>query len=327
MIFNLKNQYSLLVFISIAIAVILSHFLIQPVKTGIIPVILYIFIFLSGTLFLRRSLLFFFNDTVTALTLVIITAGTNIFTLVAFDMQIQAICCYSLYSAVIFFTIAWHQRGKLHLLLLLACVVAMLIIIHPTGYISLIIPVLWNIYNKETWKEKISFLRNKKKALFLFLITLLTILIFLIVFVKILPGEIPFLNIRLPGLFLLGSRYLWDDLLSIDHGLLIYSPIIVFPLVGFFFLAENKKFAFYSVFIFCLADFFMETSWSDLAETDVFGQIAFVPMLAILSIPLASFIEKILGMKWWWKTLILFLILMLILHTFSQSRQLYILTG
>ena len=319
--FNTKNILSEITFLLIANAVILVHYLMPRGLPVGIAEILYLLIFTVGTWLLRQSLLLLFSDLVTALTLVMITAGTNIFYIAAFDMQYQAILSFSLYAALLGLTIAWYTNGKRYLLLLSAGVIALLILVHPTGYLSLFIPLLWMTYGTEAWKKKMAFLYSKKWDLLLFLIILLIILVPAIFILKIAPGEIPFLDIKLPGLFIFGSSYIWDDLLSFDHGLLIYTPSIILPLIGFYFLAEKKPIVFFPVFIFCLIDLLLESCWSHLSETDVFGQIAFAPMMAVLSIPFASFMEKTISMKWWWRTLLLLVSLIIVLQSIFQSFQ------
>jgi len=319
--FNTKNILSEITFLMIANAVILVHYLTPRGLPVGFAEILYLLVFAMGIWFLRQSLLLLFSDLVTSFTMIIITAGTNIFYIAAFELQYQAILSFSLYAALAGLTIAWHTNGKRYFLLLSACVIALLILIHPTGYLALFIPLLWITYGRDAWKKKIEIFRSKKLDLLLFLILILSILIPVMFIMKIAPGEIPFLDIKLPGLFIFGSSYIWDDLLSFDHGLLIYTPSVVLPLVGFYFLAEKKPIIFFPVFLFCLFDLLLESCWTHLSETHVFGQIAFVPMMAILAIPYASFMEKTISMKWWWRAILLLMSLILVLHSMIQSFQ------
>jgi hypothetical protein len=68
---------------------------------------------------------------------------------------------------------------------------------------------------------------------------------------------------------------------------------MVFSFIGFYFFAEKNRPIFYPVFLFCILDLFLETSWSLLGTIPVFGQAAFIPAYALLIFPMASLIGLI----------------------------------
>jgi hypothetical protein len=138
------------------------------------------------------------------------------------------------------------------------------------------------------------------------------------------PGEIPFLNLKLPGVFIFGSRFLWNNLFSFNHGWIIYSPVLIIPAIGFYFLAEKKKELFLPLFLFCVLDLLAESCWNKLGNTPVFGQTAFVELYPLLAFPTAFFIDRILerGIIFRWiSVLIIFLFLFLNLFQIWQFQE------
>jgi hypothetical protein len=136
-------------------------------------------------------------------------------------------------------------------------------------------------------------MKNRLLHIFLFFSSLLILLIPVVLIWKVSPGEIPLFSFKLPGVFISFSSFLWEDLFSFDHGWLIYTPLMITAFIGFYFFAEKNRSIFYPIFLFCIIDLFLETSWSYLGTTRVFGQVAFIPAYALLFFPLASFIEFI----------------------------------
>ncbi|MGA3013004.1 MAG: hypothetical protein ABSD71_03100, partial [Bacteroidales bacterium] len=194
-------------------------------------------------------------------------------------------------------TIRWHRESTLLLALSVGFVAGLIILFHPTGFISLLIPMLWNISDKASLKGKIHMIRSKWLQFLVFILLAILINIIFLLTLNIRPGEISILNIKLPGVFVFGSRYLWNYLFSFEHGLFIYSPLFILAIIGLYFFAGENRPIFYAVFIFCILDLLCETSWSDLGETPIFGQIAFIPAYALIIFPIASFIRFVFSGK------------------------------
>ncbi len=247
----------------------------------------------AGLWFIRGTLLFFVSDLITSFTLVVIVLATNLFYLSIADHLLQPAMIFLLFALVMFVTASAYHSPNILKTVTLSVISGITILICPTGYLVLVIPALWGIHDKESRKQKISEILRKPKRTIIYLIFLfLTILIPMII-LKVRPGEISFLDFRLPGVFYLNFRYLWNVLFSFDHGWLIYSPVMLLPAIGFYYLAERNREIFLSVFVVCVLEILFESCWSSLDSTMIFGQVAFVPLIALLSLPIAVLFKVI----------------------------------
>jgi hypothetical protein len=270
------------------------HFIgIEPPTTGL-TFLLYLIIFLAGIGFTGATLLHYFSDLTVAISMMVLAFGTNLFFIVSMDYRLQPILLFSLYAMVVFLTVAWHEHQKQIHAILMSLGLGLIILLQPTGVVALLIPVLWGVYDKASWRSKILLIKNNSRQADLFLGCLAILVLPTVLIWKISPGEIPFLSFNLPGVFYSFSSWLWMDLFSFDHGWFIYTPIMIFAFIGFHFLSEKHRPIFYAVYILIILDIFLETSWSKLGTTPVFGQIAFIPVYALLTIPAASFFRMIL---------------------------------
>ncbi len=318
---KINNPFSLISFFVIALAYLLVHFIGYKARLSGFDFLLYLIIFLSGIGYTRKTLLLWFPDLTVALTLLALAFGTNLFYMVTMDYQLQSILLFSLYAMVVFLTAKWHEQQNQTYAVSLALGLGMIILLQPTGFFSLMIPLLWGVHDKESWKFKIRLLKNNQRQTNLFFICLEILVLPPILFWRISPGEIPLLSFTLPGVFIAFSSFLWNDLFSFDHGWLIYTPIMALTFIGFYFFAKKNRPLFYTVFLFCILDLFMETSWSKLGTIPVFGQVAFIPAYALLVLPMTSLIEYIHSGKMFSRILLSVVIMILILMNLFQTWQ------
>jgi len=285
-----KKSLSSLALFVIAIIFFLVHFISNQTQLSLLIFFLYFFVFIFGIGLTRQTLLLYFPDLTVAITILVLAFGTNLFCIVSLDYQIQPIILFSLYAMVLFFTAKWHINQKMILVILLAITIGLIFLFQPTGFLALLIPILWGVHDKTSWKLKVQLIKSHYYHLFVFFGCLAIFTFIPIQIWKISPGEIPLFSLKLPGVFYSFSSFLWDDLFSFEHGLFIYTPLMVVPLIGFYFFSEKYRPLFYAIFLFCFLDLIFETSWSLLGTTPVFGQIAFIPAYALLVFPIAAFI-------------------------------------
>ena len=294
---NFRNKSAFLTFFLIFIILFLIHYFATSGKFHVFEYLVYLGIFGAGLWFIRATLLFFVSENVTSGTLILIVFGSNLFYLAGVEHLLQPILLFSLYAGVIYFTASAYRSPRISKTVFLAVFSGLAILAQPIGYVVLLIPLLWGIHDKKSVLENCSGIRKNDRNILIFVNILLLMIFIAVVFLKINPGEIGFLDFRLPGVFYLNFRYVWNNLFSFDHGWLTYSPAMLLAAVGFYFLAERKREIFLSIFVVCVMEILAESCWTKLGKTEVFGQIAFVQLIALLSLPTAFFLKVIAEKK------------------------------
>ena len=292
-----NSSISLYTFIGISVTLFLIAFLTKHPQNSAVYFLINPLILITGLGFTRASLRVYFQDRVVSIALVLIVFATNIFFISLFSFTFQQLLLFTLYSIFVYLTIRWCRELSVILSLALGIVAGFIIIFHPTGFIALLIPILWNVSDKPSLEGKMHLIREKWLHFLAFILAAILINIIALITLNVRPGEISFLDIKLPGVFIFGSRYFWNYLFSFDHGLFIYSPVFILAVIGFYFFTGENRPIFYAVFIFCILDLLCEICWSDLGETQIFGQIAFIPAYALIVFPIASFISFIFSGK------------------------------
>ena len=279
----------------------------------------------TGIFFLRKALLKFFQDSVVALLLVVIVLGTNytLHTAVHGQGAMPHDYLFTLYTLIIWFTIRWHESCKIKHALWIAIACGLAMLSRPSEAVAILIPIAWGICNKETLLNKINLLKEKKSHLIVFS-TVLTAMGFIqFTYWKIYTGSFLFDSYYNPGEGLdLFPPHTIHSLFSFRNGWFIYSPVMIFSVLGLIFLYRKNKIVFTPVFCFFIINLWIVTSWTIWWNGPSFGQRYLIASYPALAIPMGYFFTVLFEKKNIFKySLILISILFIVLNLF-QSWQL-----
>lgn len=280
------------------------------------------FYLIIGVVFLRKVVLKFFSDKVTAFLLALIILGTNYYVTSA-GVSIHTME-FSLFSIILYLTIKWHESpGKLTVALL-GLTLGLSIIVRPTDGLIALIPVLWNVTSLRSFKEKLaSVFSNYKLHLLLAILCC-----FMVVFLQLWYWKtvndtwlmMSYNNNAGEG-FEFFRPYLLQVLFSFRKGWFIYTPLMIFAAIGFFHMYKKARGVFWPTFIFFILNVYVVSSWSCWWYAGCYGQRAMVESYAVLILPLGYFVDNALSsgraVKW---SLLALLLVVLGLNLF-QSWQ------
>lgn len=277
-----------------------------------------------GLYFLKKIVTKFFDDITSAIAFVCITLGTNYFLHVSIHGQgiMSHNFVFVLYAAIIYFTVKWHESFKNIYIICLALAIGFIALCRPTEIISVLIPLFYGVTNKNTFLQKLKLLYTKKLQLIL-----LTAIVVSIGFIQFgywyyVSGEFiinPY-DAGNPGEGLeLLQPHILEVLFSFRKGWFIYTPLMLFTVIGFWHLYKKNRAMFTPVFIYFIINLYIVSCWSCWWYGACFGVRSLVPSYAALIVPLGYFISYVLGSKF--KYLFLALSGLLISLNLFQSWQ------
>jgi hypothetical protein len=272
-----------------------------------------------GFLLARMVLKHFFNETVTTLTLILVLAGTNLFFFSTIGNDVPHVYLFTLFLAVIWFTIKWHDAPKYSYMLLLGILLGLIVAIRPSDVFIAIFPALWGVYSKETLSNKIKLLLNHKLQ-----IIIAAVLAFLIILPQLLyyykyAGEF-FVNIYddAGASFNLTSPRIGQVLFGFRKGWFIYSPLSILGFVGLIFVYKRYREYFWPVTIYLALVIYMIASFNSLVS---YGWRAFVQSYATLIIPTGFFVAYVIEQKVWAKVALGLVLIPFIVLNAHQAYQ------
>lgn len=239
-----------------------------------------------GFIFVRKILNCYFNDKVTALSLLLLGLTTNLIQYSAIDGGQSHAYIFPLYAFVIWFTIKWHEKASVKFAIALGFVGGLAVISRPTELILIFIPILWNLHSKEEAKSKWEQVFSHKLHLICAICAGFVAILPQLIYWKITTGNF---------IFDVGSKWYFLNpwfrvLVGPEIGWFLYTPVAILMVLGFFFMKEKpfKK----SVITFCLLNIWIIIAWSDWKYGSTYSCRALSHSYPVFTLALASLVSN-----------------------------------
>ncbi|UOQ73509.1 hypothetical protein [Hymenobacter cellulosilyticus] len=244
---------------------------------------------LLGLGILRRVLLRYFSDVITALVLVLLVLGSNYLQYTVFDGAMAHNYLFTLYALLLWLTIRWHERPSIYWAAAIGLTLGLMILIRPTEAVAFLIPVLWGVSSVETARQKLQLLlRRWPDVLVLVLFVVLGVLPQLLYW-KWATGHFLFYSYQEQSFNFL-RPHTYQVLFSYKKGWLLYTPLMLLALVGLVFLWRRHRSLAVPVLAYFLINLWIVSAWDIWWYGGSIGQRALVQSYAVLSFPLACFL-------------------------------------
>lgn len=249
-----------------------------------------IFVFL-GLFALRKVLLNYYSEKVTTYTLLAIFIGTNLFYYsVSFNLMPHSFL-FTLNVWLIALTIKLYNKPSKLTTIGIGVLIGLITLIRPTGAL---VSVFVFLFGCTTWVDiKTRFfwwITNWKNIL---AIAFLTLLVWSpqLYYWKMQSGEYFFYSYGQEGFNFLKPQLL-NVFFSFRKGWLVYTPIMSFSLVGFYFLYKQKSAFTLSTLALITLVFYVLSCWWCWSWGGSFSIRAFVDYYPYLAFPLAAFFKQ-----------------------------------
>ncbi len=281
-----------------------------------------IFWVFSGLFILRKFLLRYFSETATALTLLLLAFGTNLYFYTFFSVGMSHPFSFALFCFLLYETERWHSRKRVINAILAGLIMGFITITRPTNIVIAMIPICWSFANGKIG-DGLAFYRKQIPAIALSLVCFFSILMLQLSYWKYVTGHWICYSYQNEG-FDFGSPHIWDGLFSYRKGWFLYTPVALVGTIGILALALKQKKLATLVLAYLVVNIYIVFSWQTWFYGGSFGCRALIEAIAILAIPLAALIEWIFsGKKLLVNIPVLLVFSFLIALNVFQSYQLY----
>jgi len=261
------------------------------------------FFFLFGLYFSRKLLLLFFDDTIAAIVLPIIFIGTNL--IYYFGLELGLSHGYS-FSLIVFFVYGcaiWLKNPSYKWAILIGLSAGVFILIRPTDiFYLLLIPLLF-VTSVDSFKQRITLLFSKKWMILTMMVVAFVAFLPQLFYFHFIFGQYLYFSYTGESFFFL-QPHLLDVAFSYRNGWLIYSPLMLLAILGFFLYKKNKKYRWAVLVIFVL-NFYAISSWWCWWYIG-FGNRAMINLYPILLFPLAEMINYLYKKNWLLRVILVF---------------------
>lgn len=248
-----------------------------------------------GLIFFAKTLHHYFNDFMVCLILVIVFFGTNYFQLTAFDGTLLSHnFLFTLYTIVVYYTIQWYSFQKIKYIVIIGLSIGFIILIRPSEIVCVLIPLMWDSKNSNRL-SKIELIKTNYLQIIIALICSFMVVLPQLIYWKSVTGDYLFYSYTNPGEGLdFLSPHTFSFLFSFRKGWFVYTPVMIFSFLGFYYLFKKNRAIFYTLFFFIILDIYIISSWTTWWYAGgSYSSRSLVPAYVLLAIPLGYFVEKI----------------------------------
>ena len=191
--------------------------------------------------FLRKLLKKYFSDPATAIALFVVVIGTNLL----YYSSKEATMTHSYnFSFIVFFIynmVKWFEKPAILRTVLLGFITGMIVLIRPTNVLVIVLFLLWGVSSWNGFLDRIVFLLKSywKIALMIFIFFLVWVPQFL--YWKEITGSYFYFSYQERAMFFFNDPEVINVLFSYRKGWLLYTPIMIFSLIGIPFLYKQNK--------------------------------------------------------------------------------------
>ncbi len=273
-----------------------------------------------GIVVLRNLLIRYFSDAATALTLLSLAFATNLLYYTTSEPAMSHAYSFFLFAVFMNLSIRWHQRADLLNTLLLGVAGGFITLVRPVNALVFLIPLLLGLEHFRKIPARFLFFFRKWKMLLILLFVACAMFLPQLFYWKYATGQWLFYSYGNEGFFF-DDPQIFNGLFSYRKGWLVYAPVMIFSLAGFFFMDEKVKAFRGAIVLFFAVNVYVIFSWWCWWYGGSFGARTLIESYVFLALPMAAFYQYFWKKSIWVKCSVIFLLMGLITLNCIQTWQ------
>jgi hypothetical protein len=253
---------------------------------------------LFALLLMRRLLRKYFTEGVAAIVIVATVISTNLLWYVTGEAALSHVYSFFVITAFLFLVDRWTERQTIKDAILIGLVAGLIALIRPTNALVGMLLILWKVGTWQELKERF-YLLIKKWPLILTMIGM-AVLMWLpqMYYWKIISGQW-FYSSYPTSNFFWGTPQLFNVLFSWRKGWLIYTPVMIFTLLGIGLMVRVRQQFFWALLVYFLASWYVMSSWWSWWYGGGLSMRPFVDSYGIFAFGMAAFLTWVFRQRWW----------------------------
>ncbi|MBI1780272.1 MAG: hypothetical protein HYR66_02740 [Sphingobacteriales bacterium] len=251
---------------------------------------------LVGLFFLRLILIKYFNPFTTGIVLLLYVLGTNYLEYASISNAMTHNNLFTLYCVLIWVTIKFYDQPTLLKAAGIGLLTGWAVLTRPSEIISVVIPVCWRISSLSEINNRLQFFRNHLPKIIIASVLAALVISIQLFYWKYVTGDWIVYSYQKEKYHLL-HPYLAECLWQFRKGWLIYTPLMILAVIGFYFLYKQYRQLFWVSLLFAVPFTYLCFSWEIWWYGGSIGQRAMVQSYPMLAFPFAAAINYLLNKK------------------------------
>ncbi len=281
-----------------------------------------IFYVLWGLYVLFGILRRYFSLSVTVLLTIALALATNLYYFTTYNNMMAHALLFALYCFILYAIHYFEDNpANYRRAAAIGLIAGLITLTRLSEVVVVLIPLLWGVYSWQTLRRRRDFLMQHWRALIVAAIVMAIVLFPQAAYYKFVSGHWWYyaytgesFNFRHPRIL--------DGLFSYTNGWLVYTPIMIFALLGIFQLRRFAPSALGPILVFLSLHIFITYSWWCWNYINGFGSRPMVETYPLMAFPLGAFFSWLSVKRWKLLLPVTIVILFTSLNVF-QTIQLY----
>lgn len=252
-----------------------------------------LFFLMIGLLNLKVFLLNYFEKKVVAFTLFLVVIGTNLFNYSTFEAGMSHIYTFSLLSIALNHLKKWLVFKNNNSLYLVGFMIGLMVLIRPINILIVLFFTLFEVDTLNSLKNRLNLFKVKYKAILIAAFCAFLVFIPQLIYWKLATGNWVYYSYDKSEGFFFNDPKIIEGLISYRKGWLVYTPIMFFALMAFFFRSKRMNSFKMNILLLIIPYFYISFSWWCWWYGGSFGMRPLIDLYPIFSILLAFFISKL----------------------------------
>lgn len=275
---------------------------------------------LVGLYYLRKILILYFSEWVSASTMVLVVFATNLLYYATLEAPMPHVYNFALFAAFAWYTVQWHTNPSVRNSLIIGIVFGLIVLIRPVNGIVVLFFAFYGVTSLKTLKYKLLLIAKHPSLILLITVAAFSVTIPQLLFWKFNTGDWIFYSYGKERFFF-GNPQIVAGLFSYRKGWLLYTPVMVFTLLGLFALRGTLSVFRFPLIIMLALFIYVVYSWWCWWYGGSFGSRPMIDIYAMLSLPLASLIATAGQGSRMHRNVLLGIFFLLMLLNFFQTYQ------
>lgn len=279
-----------------------------------------LFYFIIGLLFLRKILLQFYDKKISALVLLLIGLGTNLYHYVVIGPGYAHNYLFCLIAVGIFLLLKWYKNPNYLLSIGLGFIFGLIVLIRPTLILLVLFILLLGVADRKSLQARITFFVSHYQKVLLAMFFAVVVWIPQFLYWKAATGDYMYYSYNEEGFFWSDPKLL-EVLFSFRNGWLLYTPIMVFSILGIVWMIRKKHPWGWATLVLIVPYLYVLSCWWNWWFGGSYGYRSMIDLYPILAVALGFFIQQLFAQKKWLRISGVSVLFVLMLFNIFQMRQ------
>lgn len=275
-----------------------------------------IFYLAIGFIFLKKTMKYFFDDTVIGITLFAIGIGSNIIWFSTVKAPMPHVYQFMLFSLFVYYTIKWNEKINTKNSIIIGLLAGFITLIRPTDVLIVLVFIFYDVSSFKRLKEKVMLFISSPFQLSVIIVFAFIAIFPQLAYWKFVTGDWIFYSYTNDEQLFLSNPQILRGLFGFRKGWLLYTPVMAFSLIGIPYLWKYMKQFAFPFSLFTIVNIYVIFSWWCWWYGGSFSSRSMIDSYPILALPMALIISRIFKTR---KLIKFSLILVLFLSIFMGA--------